>query len=106
MCAGTSQATKDNWIVYTGTSVFMNIDMSECKFVSTPIVTSSLEGKDFSVGFTLGGSVPKYVSKDRFKVYLHGYAQTNADSRSGYPTLTYARNNQWAINWFAIGFTC
>ena len=64
-CAGTSLATSEDWQQYDLKPnkhwLDVAVDMSDCGFVSTPMVTCSLEGDELTT-FVLGGSTPIDVS--------------------------------------------
>ena len=109
-CVGTSLATSDDWHQYDFKPnhhwLRATVDMSDCGFVSRPMVTCSLEG-DTSAGFVLGGSTPIDVTVNEFYVSMIGWVKSYGfDINDGYPTLKEARSNNWKINWSAIGYTC
>ena len=107
-CAGTSLVTQDNWQEDSGSKYHwlqVIVDMSDCGFVSIPMVTCSLEGDELTT-FALGGSSPINVTVNKFYVSLTGFTEPYGFDTNEYPTLKIARSWNWKINWSAVGYTC
>ena len=74
-CVGSTGAGSTNWKGEIG-RLYTDVDMSDCQFVDTPIVTTTLPGighHDYAVGMTS----PFYVTKTGFQIVILGKAHTS-----------------------------
>ena len=105
ICAGSSGSGKTKWYGEKG-SVSTDVDISKCRFVTTPILTTSMNGRGY-IDFIVGMTSPKGMTKDRFRITVLGKALTSGQPSKGWmPTPAIANNLHWNINWIAVGFTC
>ncbi|MEM9337533.1 MAG: hypothetical protein AAGA66_02310 [Bacteroidota bacterium] len=86
----------DKWIQYRNdpkhNGIHVSIDLSHCKFTSTPYVVTSLSGST-SHWTSSGASEPYNVSKTGFTIYIQ---------LSGITPAT-AKSRAYQVNWIAIG---
>ena len=91
-CAGRTPAGSTNWIVY-GSQIYVEVDMSGCKFSSTPYVVSSIGGTS-SHWTSTGGSAPYSATATGFTIYVN---------QPGGVTPAQANGVNWHIEWIAVG---
>ena len=97
VCGGTTRRGATNWGGAGGGSIaYTTVDISDCGFVTVPIVTTSIEGS--SDHFLLTGTSAVYgLSTSSFIINL------KYPNSSGY---SYSRSSYWNVEWIAIGYTC
>lgn len=109
-CVGSTGAGNTNWEGEPG-RILTRVDMTECGFVDTPIVTTSLPGEghhDYMVGMTS----PFYVTKTGFTIVILGKAQTSWEvvnhpaGKDTMQTFEDAKILKWNVSWNAVGYTC
>ena len=85
--------------------------MSECGFVDTPIVTTTLPGNghhDYMVGMTS----PFHVTKTGFTIILLGKAMTTWEAGVSPGTVNTKQavedgtTYRWNVSWHAVGYIC
>ena len=103
-CAGTTRGS--GWTSYSPGYVFTTVDITECGFVSTPVITTTLKGSNDFVSLITGTSSVYQVKRSSFGIRLEGYVTTAHYSWTSKITQSYAEACHWRINWFASGFTC
>jgi hypothetical protein len=91
-CAGRTPTGSTNWIVY-GSQIYVEVDMSGCKFSSTPYVVSSIGGTS-SHWTSTGGSAPYSATATGFTIYVN---------QPGGVTPAQANGVNWHIEWIAVG---
>ena len=106
-CVGTTgRATGGTWIQYNTAEMGITVDMSACEFISTPIITTSLDGST-THAYMVGTTSLYWATKDAFRIFLSGLAKTaNKPDESRKLTTDDATNYEWNINWSATGYTC
>ena len=83
------------------------VDISECQFVTTPIVTTSLNGAGLINHLMIGMTSPQSMTKDKFFIRVSGLVVTAEDLQAKYKPKTFnASHFGWNINWIAVGFVC
>jgi len=96
VCAGTTGKKTTNWVNFSSTGIYTNVDMSGCGFVSIPTITTSLDGT--TAHWDTTGSSEIYSSTaTSFRIYI----KTPSADRRGR-----ANEYSWNIEWVAVGFTC
>jgi hypothetical protein len=82
--------------------------MSDCGFVSVPVVTTALDGDDYHHTLTLGATSLRYLTKSGFTVRVVGPAWTEYSNKGHTWRVTpdLARNKNWSVMWSAIGHVC
>jgi hypothetical protein len=91
-CSGFTSRTNTNWVDYTSTGIYVDIDTSRCGFDSTPLYFTSLGGAR-SHWLSKGGTSIYSATTDGFRVYVK------------YPwgiTPETAKEWDWHINWEAL----
>ena len=99
-CAGSTGAGVTEWKVIAhgvGYKLYANVDMSHCGFVDTPVVTTSLAGSGLH-DLQKGVSAPWRINKDSFGLLIIDNGIE--------PTVSFAQQFKWHINWIAVGFNC
>ena len=95
ICSGKTEAGNTAWVQYidNGNGIYVDVDISECQFSSTPILTSSLAGNTRH-WVTTGASSIYALLPNGFRIYLKHIE-----------TITPAKANkfQWHVNWIAVG---
>ena len=76
----------------------VTVDMSECGFVDTPVVTTSLAGNGFH-DFLQGTSAPWEITKTGFRLVVENSGIFN-------PSLNRVHYYKWHVNWIAVGYVC
>ncbi|XP_063690537.1 uncharacterized protein LOC134823122 [Bolinopsis microptera] len=95
VCAGTSVRGATNWVDYSTTGIYTNVDISKCGFVTIPTVTTSLEGSTAHWG-TTGSSEIYSATATSFTIYLLAPSgQSGGANEMG-----------WNVEWIAVGYTC
>ena len=98
-CAGSTGYGKNNW--RTGTlNAKITVDISECGFIDTPIVTSSLNGSGHN-DYQVGMSSPRLISKSSFEISILQQWSLNQKL-----TKEIAEKYKFNINWIAVGHVC
>ena len=113
-CVGTTAESTTPWqqdIAAAAEGVALiktTVDISDCGFVSTPIVTTSLhtgrntDPEPFIGALVSGQSNAADLTKDSFTVYLYGF-----HSEKFKPFLMIEPyGSYWDIHWSAFGFIC
>ena len=104
-CAGSTGYGTTTWTGNPG-SLTTTVDISECQFVTTPIVTTSLNGAWFN-DLMVGVSSPRRMTKDKFNINVRGLVPTAYSPGTNYkPTTADASEFAWNIHWIAVGFVC
>ena len=94
VCGGTTRRGATNWAYSGSRDVWVTVDISDCGFVATPTLTTSIEGGD-GHWTTTGNSAVFNLSASSFTMWLrHPH------------TSSYARTYHWNVEWIAIGYTC
>ena len=88
-CAGVSNG---RWIDSDYFSrAYTSIDIKDCGFISTPIITTSIRAfRTFP-----GQGYVRDPDKEIFQVYSEEYV-----------TGEFANKNSWSVHWIAVGFQC
>ena len=75
------------------------MDISDCGFVTTPTITTSLEGNGSHYEGT-GTSSVYLMSSSRFRMYIKNasYAVEGISEA--------AKRLHWNVEWVAVGYTC
>jgi hypothetical protein len=84
-----------------------SVDISECHFISTPVVTTTIDFNSddakaltFLSSLVSGSSSIAETSKDSFSVYLHGFQDTR------YPLVAAGAGLFIDVHWTAFGYVC
>jgi len=93
VCAGTTGRTTSKWINYSGSGIYMDVDISRCGFARVPTITSSIEGSS-SHWMATGTASIYHASPTKFRIYL----SSNVRGR--------AKTYKWNVEWIAVGHTC
>ncbi|KAL5272294.1 hypothetical protein ACHWQZ_G000499 [Mnemiopsis leidyi] len=116
-CVGTTAEADTRWTqdpLGAATNHYIittTVNISQCGFVGTPIVTTSLHTgnsadakKHQYIGALVSGqSTVADLNKDSFKVYLYGFHGNTFKSLPFTPTYGKAF---WDVHWSASGFIC
>ena len=102
-CVGTTGATDTGWFGNAG-NIATYVQISECGFVDTPIITVSLAGTNGVQH--MAGSAVYSATKDNFQIHLYGYIHTAWSQDTHRPDPAEAKRYQWKVNWSAFGFNC
>jgi hypothetical protein len=97
ICAGTTGIGTTAWKTYYGDHIHVSVDMSECGFVSAPIVSTVVTGEGMTRILTGTGGIYN-LKKKSFSVF----PTTTYD----YDLLMLADEFNWRVDWQAIGFIC
>jgi len=98
VCAGTTGRTTTNWLDYSSTGIYTDVDMKKCGFKTVPTVTTSIEGT--SNHWTSRGTSSVYnTASTKFRLYLENSGLRRGGKR-------YARSRKWNVEWIAVGYTC
>ena len=109
-CVGSTGSGHTNWEGEAG-RLSTYVDMSECGFVDTPIVTTTLPGNghhDYMVGMTS----PFHVTKTGFTIILLGKAMTTWEAGVSPGTVNTKQavedgtTYRWNVSWHAVGYIC
>merc|ERR1712136_139457 len=91
---------KTAWRQYSdGKQLFTKIDLSHCKFIEKPAITTSLGGST-SHWTTTGSSEPYSLTKDGFSLYIYRIETTEGTS------LEHAYEWNYHISYIAVGKIC
>ena len=114
-CVGTTGETTTPWeqdlqAINAGVAILKTtVDISPCRFVNTPIVTTSLHtGNELpGVGPFIGAlvsvqSTVANLNKDSFTIYLYGF---HSEKFKSFPLIE-LYGQFWDIHWSAFGFIC
>lgn len=107
-CAGSSGYGTTKWEGTAAGRVQTTVDISKCKFVEPPILTTSIHGERY-FDMVVGMTSPSGVNKDKFGITILGHALTAwyQHPRSEWvPTARKAEDWKWSINWIAVGHIC
>ena len=99
-CAGSTGAGVTEWetVVHgAGYKLYAVVDMSDCGFVDTPVVTTSLSGIGWH-DLQKGVSAPWGITENSFRLCVIDNGKE--------PSVSLAEEYKWHINWIAVGFTC
>ena len=102
-CAGSTGDGKTRWQGEPG-RVQITVDISKCGFVTTPILTTSLNGLNHAS--MVGMTSPWGMTKNLFTVTIIGEASTAWSPANWKLTPEQACQLHWNVNWIAVGFTC
>jgi len=73
----------------------MDVNIGQCGYVSTPTITTTLEG--YSNHWDVKGTSSIYnASKTKFRIYLN----------RRYLRVGHASSRKWNVEWIAVGHTC
>jgi len=98
VCAGTTGRDSTDWKEYNPLNgVHLEVDISECGFIKTPTVTTSIEGVGAHFRTTGTSSVYK-TQPTKFKMYLENNAHNPRGGK--------AEQWKWNVEWIAVGYTC
>lgn len=117
VCAGTTPRTATSWTAYTvpsiiplfgdlGDIVTTTVDISQCQFVDTPVVMTTIDHSaegtllGFMASLVSGTSTITDVTSHSFTVYIHGYID------SLFPLTKEGAVLFWDVHWSAFGYTC
>ena len=103
-CVGSSGQGSTSWGSYRS-GVWVEVDMTECGFTSTPVITASVEGGHYHMYMT---QAVYRATSTRFTMHMRGWVTTSATSSFpdwGTPASNAASYN-WHVNWSATGYTC
>merc|ERR1712227_510605 len=89
---------KTRWKQHDSIGIYGDIDMSDCNFIETPTVVSSLAG-DTRHWSTTGGSAPYYPTALSFRIYVKYFHEIEL-------TPEEADRYGWHVHWVAVGKVC
>ena len=96
-CAGSTGAGVTHWIQHADHTLETHVDITQCGFVTTPVITTSLAG----IGYhdtQKGTSAPWNVNMAGFTIaVIDDFADTSVSRALQY---------LWHVNWIAVGYTC
>jgi len=95
VCAGTTGRGKSGWRNYSSNGVYMDVNIGRCGYVSTPTITTTIEGTS-SHWVTTGTSSIYQATNTKFRIYL-----SKSNLRVGH-----AVGWKWNVEWIAVGHTC
>ncbi|KAL5254213.1 hypothetical protein ACHWQZ_G013851 [Mnemiopsis leidyi] len=96
-CAGSTGAGTTKWAVHSADKMVTEVDMTECGFIDTPVVTTSLSGSGWH-DLQKGTSAPWSITKTGFLLAVLDNGKA--------PSESLATENKWHVNWIAVGFFC
>lgn len=103
ICTGATGFGKTAWL---GTkAVRIRVDMSACQFVTTPSVTTTLDGMRVQA-FATGVTSLYQLTNTSFLVYVHGPVHTSSYKDTWILDAAVAKKQKWSIMWQAIGYVC
>jgi len=94
VCAGSTGRTTTDWTYHNSHTIYVDVDISDCGFITIPTLTTSIEG----VGHhkEASGSSSLYeVTTTSFRIYLTHSSKTGK-----------AEEWKWNVEWIAVGYTC
>jgi hypothetical protein len=91
-CSGRTTAGDTDWVNYTDTGVYVDIDTSKCGFSGTPLYFTSLGGSA-SHWLSKGGTSVYDAGEGKFRVYIKYPWGIDASE---------ANDKDWHINWEAV----
>jgi len=94
VCAGSTGRSTTDWTYHTSESIYEDVDISDCGFITIPTVTTSIEGKG-NHWMASGTSSIYKVTTTSFRLYL--YHSTKIGK---------AEQHEWNVEWIAVGYTC
>jgi len=95
VCAGTTGRTTTNWKDYSSPGVYLDVGIGSCGFITTPTVTTSLEGS--SDHWKASGTASIYnTSPSSFRIYIYN---NNLRAKQ-------AKGWKYNVEWIAVGYTC
>jgi len=94
VCAGSTGRSTTDWTYHTSESIYEDVDISDCGFITIPTVTTSIEGKG-NHWMASGTSSIHKVTTTSFRLYL--YHSTKIGK---------AEQHEWNVEWIAVGYTC
>jgi len=97
VCAGSTGRDTTDWYDSGSDTVYYDVDISDCDFITIPTVTTALEGIGGHVGSFGTGSVYN-TSPASFRIYLR---HVTSDPSGGH-----AESLNWNVEWIAVGYTC
>ena len=86
--------------------MFITVDISACGFISTPIITASVEGAGGFHSYMVGASAVQAATKEGFGMRLEGMVTTAFSPAQGYRPPLGGGAEKWNVNWIAAGYTC
>jgi len=95
VCAGSTGRTTTDWTQHSNGIIYEHVDISDCGFKTIPTVTTSIEGKS-SHYIALGTSSIYSATTTSFTLYLNHESQSAGN----------AEQNEWNVEWIAVGYTC
>ena len=130
MCSGRTPKGNTQWTSYDTSndaaigidSVYLDVSLSQCSFISPPVVTTALGGVSWAASAD-GTSQPYNIAKDSFRIYVTGGSVTypevhawNTWNITGSKDLenpkdigsfnTRVNEFQWHVQWIAVGKIC
>jgi len=97
VCAGSTGRDTTDWVVTGSDTVYYDVDMSECNFITIPTVTTAIEGAKQHYRTFGTGSIYN-SSPASFRINL---VNLYTDPQGGF-----AESAKWNVEWIAVGYTC
>ena len=100
VCSGTTGKDTTYWRTWNRHSIYTNVKMTGCGFTTIPTVTTTVSVAAVSTN-VIGAAQVSYVSRENFRLYLHGLVDMEGDL-----TTKYASDRDYSVNWLAVGYNC
>jgi len=97
VCAGTTGRDTTDWNDFSTVGVYYDVDISDCKFITVPTVTSAIEGSESHWRFVGTASI-YHTSTSSFRMYLRHIHYDDIQD--------YADEENFNVEWIAVGYTC
>lgn len=92
VCTGSTGRTTTNWVDYNA-GVFVDVDISECGFLTLPTITTSLDV--YSANWeTRGTSSVWSATNTKFSIFIQSSVRNAV-----------AKSDPWSVWWIAVGVT-
>ena len=107
-CVGTTGRETSNWreMASSPGRVWIDVDITACGFLSTPVVTVTLEGAGHH-DYLVGTASIFGTSEATFRIILMGEVATAFNPTPLFkPTVEDAKKFKWNVNWSAFGYDC
>jgi len=96
VCAGSTGRGTTDWNDAGTDAVYYDVDISDCKFITVPTVTSAIEGTG-AHWKSLGTASIYDTSTSSFRMYLRHITVNVQDL---------VEEKFWNVEWIAVGYTC
>jgi hypothetical protein len=96
LCAGTTGIGTTPWQNH-GDHITVSVDISDCGFVSIPILSTVLTGDGYARSVTGSGSIYHLTTKKFMLAPTRTY---------NYDMYKIAKEMKWRVDWQAVGYVC